>query len=85
MKPDSIPDYDIPTIIHTFATYTIILGILITLFYMIWAGIQWIMSSGDKQKIEAAKNRLTYAIAGLVLLFLSFFIVNLIQHLFGIQ
>lgn len=66
-------------------TIVLIVGVLIALFFLIFSGIQWILSGGDKTKIQAARMRLTYAIVGLVLLFLSFFIVNLVAYFFNIK
>lgn len=61
-----------------------VIASVIALFFMIWGGIQWIMSEGDKSKVQAARMRITYALIGLVLMFLSFFIVNLVGHLFSV-
>jgi hypothetical protein len=66
-------------------TITFTVAFLIALFFMIWAGIQWTMSGGDKAKIQAARNRITYAIAGIILLVMAFFIVNLVGHLFNVK
>jgi len=58
---------------------------LASLFFLIWGGIQWITSGGDKTKIEAARNRLVYALIGLIIAFLAFFILNLIGTFLGIK
>ncbi|MBI2621400.1 MAG: hypothetical protein HYW63_01985 [Candidatus Levybacteria bacterium] len=56
-----------------------------SLFFLIWGGIQWITSGGDKQKIEAARNRLVYALIGLIIAFLAFFIINTIGDFLGVK
>lgn len=58
---------------------------VLSLFFILWAGIQWITSGGDKQALEKARARLTYAIIGLIIIFLAFFIVNLIGGFFGLN
>jgi hypothetical protein len=60
-------------------------GVIAALIVIIWAGIQWATSSGDKQKVAAAKGRLTWGIIGLIIIFLSFFIINVFGHLFGVN
>lgn len=60
-------------------------GTLLALAYLIWGGVQWITSGGDKSKIQAARNKMTYAIIGLVIAFLSFFIVTLIGGFFQVN
>lgn len=61
-----------------------IIAVVIGLIMLLWAGIEWILSSGDKAKIEKARGRITYTIIGLVVVFLAIFIVNLIGGLFGV-
>lgn len=53
--------------------------------FLIWGGIQFITSEGDKQKVQAARGRITYAILGLIIAFLSFLIVQLIGYVFDLQ
>jgi len=58
----------------------------VTFFFMFAVGgIKWIISGGDKEKIEAAKKQISSAIIGLVLIFLIFAVVNLIEIFFGVN
>lgn len=58
---------------------------LVALILIITSGIKYILSSGDAKKAGEAQKTLTFAIIGLVIIFLSFFIVNLIANLTGIS
>lgn len=60
-------------------------GILIALIYLILAGIQWTTSGGDKQKVEQARAKITYTIIGLIVMLLSFFIINYVFGFFGVE
>lgn len=62
-----------------------VIAALIALFFLIWGGIKWILSGGDKGKVEAARSTIIAALIGLVVTFLSFFILQLILGLFGID
>lgn len=73
------------TIIQNGITIVIALAIVLALFFLIWGGIQWIMSAGDKHKIDAARTRIMYALIGLLIIFFSFFIVLTIGKFFGID
>ncbi len=69
-----------------FATSTnLLFGLasFLALAFIIFSGIQWITSGGDYQKIAAAKSRLMYAIIGLVVVILAFFIISVILAVFG--
>lgn len=52
-------------------------------FMVIISAIQFIFSGGDKEAVGKAKGRLTYAIIGLVVLALAFWIVNLVGTIAG--
>lgn len=54
----------------------------VSLFLLIAAGIKYITSGGGKG-VEEAKNMITYAIIGLIVVLLSFFIVDLIGYFTG--
>ncbi len=61
------------------------LATVAALAFIILAGIQWVISGGDKQKIQSARNRLIYSIIGLIVITLSFFIVRVVIDLiFGV-
>ena len=63
----------------------LVLITIASLFFLIIGGIKWITSAGDKTKIESARKTILYAIMGLILTFLSFFIINLVGGLFGVK
>ena len=58
----------------------------LTLFvYLIWGGVDWITSGGDKGKVEGARNKITQAIIGMVVLASAVAIFSLIQNFFGFE
>lgn len=56
---------------------------IIALFFLIYSGIKFINSGGDAKQVEGARQTATYAIIGLIVVLMSFFIVNLIAHVTG--
>lgn len=60
-------------------------GILAALVMIIYSGIQWSFSAGDKEKIQQARERLIYTIIGVLVISASFFIVKTIVIFFGGQ
>jgi cytochrome bd-type quinol oxidase subunit 2 len=63
----------------------LVLSGVVAVFLIIWSGFQYVTSSGDKEKVDNARKRLTYAIIGLVFIFLSFLIINFISQFTGID
>ena len=62
-----------------------IIGCLIFFFMFVWGAITWISSGGDKQALESARGRITSAIVGLVVLFVSLAIIKFIENFFGVK
>ena len=73
------------TIIQWGITVLFVTATVLALIFLIWGGIQWITSSGDKAKIEGARKRIIFSIIGLVLVFLSFMIINIIGDFFKVD
>jgi len=46
----------------------IIVCSLVMLLYMLWGAFDWIASSGEKDKIAKAQNKITNAVIGIVIL-----------------
>jgi Type IV secretion system pilin len=69
-------------IIGSILTTLLIVAAIISLFFLIWGGIRWIMSGGDKGKIDQARGTITAALVGLVIAFLAFFIVSIVSYFF---
>lgn len=76
---------DMGKVLGFIITVAFIIAILIALFFLIWGGIKWISSGGDKGGVEAARNQIIAAIIGLIIVFLAFFILNLVLGLFGLS
>lgn len=53
-------------------------------FLIVFSGIQYIMSRGDKERIEEARKRLTWAIIGLIFIVSSFLIITFISQFTGV-
>src|SRR5258706_10855707 len=68
-------------------TLTIFLfaGVCFILIYIVIGGIQWIQSSGDKAKLTAARQKVTWAIIGFIVLLLSYGIVGAVGFFFKVD
>lgn len=59
------------------------LAILAALIYLIWGGINWILSGGEKEKVDEARKRIIAAVVGLILVALAVAILNFVLTLLG--
>lgn len=58
---------------------------LICFLYIIWGGLEWMMSGGEKTAVATAKSKLTAAFLGLMVVLSAWAIVKLLEYLFGFQ
>lgn len=63
-------------------TAIIVIAIVVALVFLIWGGIKWVISGGDKAKVDAARSTIVAAIVGLIIIFLAWFIINLVTQVF---
>ena len=63
---------------------TTLAGIMF-LIYFIFAGLSWVTSGGDKGKVEKAKDQLTQAAIGLVVIIAAYGIVGVIGRVLGLD
>ena len=75
---------NIGTVVSGVITVLLIGAAIIALFFLIWGGIRWITSGGDKGKVDAARGTIVGAIIGLVIALASFFVLNLIARIFNL-
>lgn len=74
----------IPVVIKNVIQWALIFAGVVALFLIIYAGFKFVTSKGDPQEVDNAKKTLTYAIVGLLLILLSFAILNLIATVTGV-
>ena len=65
-------------LLKTVITLVIVVAALLTLFYLVMGAISWITSGGDKGKVEEARNKITAAVIGLLILAAVWAIFNLV-------
>lgn len=53
--------------------------------FFVLGGLRWVLSGGEKGKIEEAQHMITSALVGLSIVAASFAIFSVIQYLFGID
>ena len=55
---------------------------LLALAFLIFGGIKWLTSQGEKEGVTKARETIVASIVGLVIIFLSYVIVNFLLNLF---
>ncbi|OGH15947.1 MAG: hypothetical protein A3C30_03865 [Candidatus Levybacteria bacterium RIFCSPHIGHO2_02_FULL_40_18] len=79
------PQFTIGNIASFFIQLALIIGIFLSLFYIVYGGFYWLQASGDKQKWDKARRIVIYAIFGLIVMSLALVFVNLVAGAFGVK
>ena len=64
--------------------FVVLIAIVVALLYLLYGGVKWITSRGEKDQVEAARNHIIAAIVGLIVVFLAIFVLSIILAAFGI-
>lgn len=79
------PYTPVGTILSNALTIIFVVAALLVLFMLIIGAFNWIMSGGDKEKVGAARQRITQALVGLAVLALAFLITVVVGQVLNIN
>ncbi|NCO12481.1 MAG: hypothetical protein COZ34_03280 [Candidatus Pacebacteria bacterium CG_4_10_14_3_um_filter_34_15] len=63
----------------------LVIGALIVFMYLIWGGVEWITAGGDATKTEAARNKITQSMIGLIVLAATVALFIMIQNFLDLE
>ncbi len=75
IEPQNGFPVDLGSFIAKLINIFLIVAGLAMLIYMLWGAFDWVVSGGEKEKIDKARNKITQAIVGIIvfILVLTFF------------
>lgn len=82
---DTVRDLTIGTVVSVAIKVLVIVAAVLFFLWLVLGGIKWITSGGDKNKTEEARQQITAALVGLVVVFSAWAIARLIDILFGVD
>jgi magnesium-transporting ATPase (P-type) len=75
----------VPGIVSAAIRLAVVIAAIVFFFILVIGGVKWIASGGDKAQTEAARNQITAALVGLVIVFAAWAIVALINTFFKVN
>lgn len=57
------------------------IALFLAFFYLVWGAFSYIMAQGNKENLAKARARLTWAILGLIIVLLAFFIARFVSEI----
>lgn len=71
-------------VISDLLPYLFVFAGLILLLYLIWGGFALMTSGGDPKAMDQAKGKITNAVIGFLIIFVSFWLIQILQTIFGL-
>jgi hypothetical protein len=76
---------DIGKLLSAGIQVAMIVAAILTFAFLVWGGIQWILSGGDKTQTQAARDRITMALVGLGIVAAAWALMKVIGFFFGVD
>jgi hypothetical protein len=84
-QPNNVKITELGKLIGALISAVFVIAGLIAFVFLIWGGIQWITSGGDKAGVEAAQKRIQAAFIGLIIVVASWAIMKVVSSFLGID
>ena len=84
-QPPGMKITDIGLLLSRIISVALMVAAIMVFAFLVWGGIQWISSGGDKGKVEEARSRITNALIGLAIVAAAWAIMNLVSYFFGVD
>ena len=75
---------DIASVINKILQYVFVFAGMGLLLMIISAGFSMLTSAGDSKKLDAAKQRLTNAVVGFIIILTAYWVTQIAGNIFGI-
>jgi len=83
--PANVQDVDIGYVISAVIGILLVIAAIAAFIFLILGGLQWITSGGDKTGMEAARNKITSAIVGLIIVAAAWALMLLLGEFTGVK
>jgi type IV secretory pathway VirB2 component (pilin) len=74
---------DLEIVLQRIITFMFGIAGAVAIIMIIIGGFRYMIASGDPKMTESAKHTVSFAVAGLIIVLLAFFVVNLVGNLLG--
>lgn len=70
-------------VIRGIIRFILLLAFVIAFIMLLVGGIRWILAGGDEKSVEKARNTITAALIGLVVVLIAYALIRLVEIFFG--
>jgi len=78
------PDLKLGDIVSGLLPFLFAAAGLLLLLYLIYGGLSLMLSRGDPKAVQSAKDKITSAVIGFIIVFVSYWLVQIVGKILGI-
>ncbi len=75
--------FDLGGIVSGLLNIAFYIAVFVALYYLIWGAFSYILAQGKKEDLAKARDRITWALIGLMVVLLSYFIARFVTEILG--
>lgn len=72
-------------VIRGIIKFILLLAFIIAFIMLLVGGIRWIMAGGDEKSVEKARNTITAALIGLVVVLVAYALIRIVEIFFNVN
>ena len=76
---------NIVSVIRAIIQFILVVAFVLAFVFLLIGGIRWITAGGDEKNVAAARNMITAALIGLVVVLVAFALIKLVETFFGVS
>jgi hypothetical protein len=82
---NQLANITVPGVVAAVIKLILVVAAIIAFVFLVFGGIKWITSGGDKEGTQAAQKTITAALVGLLIVFAAWAIMTLLNTFFNID
>lgn len=79
------PIDNIVSIIRAIIQFILVVAFVLAFIMLLIGGIRWITAGGDEKAVGSARNMITAALIGLVIVLVAYALIKLVETFFGVS
>src|SRR3989338_6268709 len=76
---------NIVQVIQAIIRFILLLAFIIAFIMLLVGGIRWILAGGDEKSVEKARNTITAALIGLVVVLVAYALIRIVELFFNVN
>lgn len=81
----TVAQNDIVDIVRAIIQFILVVAFVLAFIMLLIGGIRWITAGGDEKAVGSARNMITAALIGLVIVLVAFALIKLVETFFGVS